>query len=100
MAGRGYLTPVGSFFVRNHAPTPSIDLASWTLRVEGPGVDCSGRHRRGVGAVELRGDVEAGGHEIRDRATDGAGNVQPDEAGWNDLGYLYDGVVGHPVEVL
>jgi hypothetical protein len=24
----------------------------------------------------------------------------PDEVGWNDLGYLYDGVVGHPVEVL
>jgi sulfane dehydrogenase subunit SoxC len=42
-------------------------------------------------------DAEPGGHEIRVRATDGAGNVQPDEAGWNDLGYLYDGVVGHPV---
>ncbi len=25
MAGEGYLTPVGSFFVRSHAPTPSID---------------------------------------------------------------------------
>jgi hypothetical protein len=34
------------------------------------------------------------------RATDEAGNVQPDEVEWNDLGYLYDGVVGHPVEVL
>jgi len=39
MAGKGYLTPVGSFFVRSHAPTPSIDLASWTLHVEGPGVE-------------------------------------------------------------
>jgi DMSO/TMAO reductase YedYZ molybdopterin-dependent catalytic subunit len=38
MAGKGYLTPIGSFFVRNHAPTPSIDPASWALRVEGPGV--------------------------------------------------------------
>jgi len=49
MAGEGYLTPVGSFFVRNHAPTPSMDLASWTLRVEVPGVDCSGRTSEGRG---------------------------------------------------
>jgi hypothetical protein len=39
-------------------------------------------------------------HEVKIRASDGAGNVQPDEVEWNDLGYLYDGVVGHPVEVL
>lgn len=45
-------------------------------------------------------DAEPGGHEVRIKATDEAGNVQPDEVGWNDLGYLYDGVVGHPVEVL
>ncbi|HEX7170781.1 MAG TPA: sulfite oxidase [Rubrobacter sp.] len=45
-------------------------------------------------------DAEAGWHEVRVRATDEAGNAQPDEVGWNDLGYLYDGVVGHPVEVL
>jgi hypothetical protein len=45
-------------------------------------------------------DAEPGRHEIRVRATDGADNAQPDTVGWNDLGYLYDGVVGHPVEVL
>ena len=45
-------------------------------------------------------DAKPGQHEVRVRATDDAGNVQPDEVGWNDLGYLYDGVVGHPVEVL
>ena len=39
MAGKGYLTPVGSFFVRSHAPTPDIDPATWVLRVEGPGVE-------------------------------------------------------------
>jgi sulfane dehydrogenase subunit SoxC len=38
MKGRGYLTPVDRFFVRNHAPTPRIDPATWELRVEGPGV--------------------------------------------------------------
>lgn len=45
-------------------------------------------------------DARPGGHEIRVRAVDEAGGVQPDAVGWNDLGYLYDGVVGHPVEVL
>jgi DMSO/TMAO reductase YedYZ molybdopterin-dependent catalytic subunit len=45
-------------------------------------------------------DARPGRYEVRVRATDEAGNVQPDEVEWNDLGYLYDGVVGHPVEVL
>ncbi len=39
MADEGYLTPVRSFFVRSHAPTPGIDSATWTLSVEGPGVE-------------------------------------------------------------
>lgn len=39
MAGRGYLTPVDRFFVRNHAPTPRIERSAWRLRVEGPGVE-------------------------------------------------------------
>ena len=39
MTGEGYLTPVESFFVRNHAPTPSKDPGFWPLRVEGPGVE-------------------------------------------------------------
>jgi sulfane dehydrogenase subunit SoxC len=45
-------------------------------------------------------EAKPGEHEVRVRATDNAGNVQPDEVEWNDLGYLYDGVVGHPVEVV
>jgi hypothetical protein len=39
MANAGYLTPIDRFFVRNHAPTPRVDLATWRLRVEGPGVE-------------------------------------------------------------
>src|SRR6476660_8104545 len=38
MRGQGYLTPVDRFFVRNHTATPSIDLATWRLRVFGSGV--------------------------------------------------------------
>lgn len=39
MSGRGYLTEIDRFYVRNHGPTPTIDAATWTLRVEGPGVE-------------------------------------------------------------
>ena len=34
----GHLTPTDRFYVRNHAPTPRIEAATWTLRVEGDGV--------------------------------------------------------------
>jgi sulfane dehydrogenase subunit SoxC len=37
--GRGYLTPTPLFFIRNHDPTPSIDVKTWRLKVEGPGVE-------------------------------------------------------------
>jgi sulfane dehydrogenase subunit SoxC len=36
--GQGYLTPASHFFVRNHTSTPSIDAATWSLRIEGAGV--------------------------------------------------------------
>src|SRR4051812_12051537 len=38
MADQGYATPNDRFYIRNHGPTPTIDVASWSLRVEGPGV--------------------------------------------------------------
>jgi DMSO/TMAO reductase YedYZ molybdopterin-dependent catalytic subunit len=39
MYGRGYLTPTALFFIRNHDPTPRIDVQTWRLKVEGPGVE-------------------------------------------------------------
>ena len=44
-------------------------------------------------------DAEVGDHEVRVKATDEAGNIQPENVPWNDLGYLYDGLVGHPISV-
>ena len=44
----GDITPVDQFFIRSHAPSPTIDASIWTLRIEGEGV----RHR---GALEHRG---------------------------------------------
>lgn len=44
-------------------------------------------------------DWEAGPgrYVIHARATDEAGYTQPDQVPWNDQGYLYNAVVGHPV---
>jgi DMSO/TMAO reductase YedYZ molybdopterin-dependent catalytic subunit len=39
MYGRGYVVPNDQFFIRNHTKTPRIDLATWTLKVEGTGVE-------------------------------------------------------------
>jgi DMSO/TMAO reductase YedYZ molybdopterin-dependent catalytic subunit len=38
MRDQGLLTPASRFFVRNHTSTPSIDPATWRLRVHGSGV--------------------------------------------------------------
>jgi DMSO/TMAO reductase YedYZ molybdopterin-dependent catalytic subunit len=34
----GYLVPNDRFYIRSHAPTPLVDVAEWTLRIEGNGV--------------------------------------------------------------
>jgi sulfane dehydrogenase subunit SoxC len=43
---------------------------------------------------------QPGTYEVRVRATDDQGHRQPDEAAWNDGGYLYNAVVAHPVQVV
>lgn len=35
----GFLTPNELFFVRNHSPTPRIDAANYSLRIEGDGAE-------------------------------------------------------------
>ncbi|HYN92711.1 MAG TPA: sulfite oxidase [Pilimelia sp.] len=42
----------------------------------------------------------AGPVTLRARATDATGASQPDQARYNTLGYLFDGVVAHPVTVV
>jgi len=41
----GYLVPNDRFYIRSHAPTPAVDVADWTLRVEGNGVRRPVRYR-------------------------------------------------------
>ena len=38
MYSRGYVTPASLFYIRNHGPTPTIDVNTWRLKVGGPGV--------------------------------------------------------------
>jgi DMSO/TMAO reductase YedYZ molybdopterin-dependent catalytic subunit len=44
-------------------------------------------------------EASPGEHTISVRATDSLGNRQPDSVAFNQLGYLYGGVVAHPVSV-
>ena len=48
---------------------------------------------------DLDWDARPGDYSLRARATDDKGNTQPAIAPWNDQGYLYNAVVGHPVTV-
>jgi DMSO/TMAO reductase YedYZ molybdopterin-dependent catalytic subunit len=44
-------------------------------------------------------EAKPGKHNIRVRAADEKGNVQPDKVSFNEQGYLYNAVVEHPIEV-
>jgi sulfane dehydrogenase subunit SoxC len=44
-------------------------------------------------------DATPGDHKVSVRATDDQGNTQPDTVTFNEQGYLYGGVVSHPVTV-
>ncbi|MGH8902612.1 MAG: molybdopterin-dependent oxidoreductase [Egibacteraceae bacterium] len=44
-------------------------------------------------------DARPGEHSIRIKATDDRGNTQPDTVEFNEMGYLYNAVVAHPVNV-
>jgi hypothetical protein len=48
---------------------------------------------------QFRWNPEPGEHTLRVRATDDQGNTQPDSSTWNELGYLHQSVLAHPVHV-
>ena len=48
---------------------------------------------------EIEWEASAGSHVIRTRATDTAGNTQPDEVPFNESGYLLNIPLPHPIEV-
>ena len=72
----------------------SLDGKEWrTARLEGQNLP------RAWVRFTFEWDASPGEHEILLRATDAAGNVQPDAVPHNELGYDYNAVVAHPVTV-
>lgn len=51
------------------------------------------------GRFSFAWNAEPGPRTIRLRATDAKGNSQPHSVPWNDFGYLYNGMVDHPLTV-
>jgi sulfane dehydrogenase subunit SoxC len=48
---------------------------------------------------EFSWNAQPGQYQLRVRATDDKGNLQPPTVPFNEQGYLYNGIVGHPVTV-
>jgi DMSO/TMAO reductase YedYZ molybdopterin-dependent catalytic subunit len=71
----------------------STDGSTWRRAARTGPSDADGWQR-----WELRWQPPAPGpYTLRARATDVTGATQPDQAAYNTLGYLFDGVVKHPV---
>jgi hypothetical protein len=72
----------------------SINGAEWQpARLTGPTIP--GAWTR----FEFDWEARPGEHELRSRATDERGNIQPDHVPYNEQGYLYNAVVSHPVVI-
>ena len=72
----------------------SLDGGGWRpAKLEGPNIP------RAWARFVFHWDAASGEHGIRVRATDAAGNVQPETVARNELGYDYNAVVTHPVTV-
>ena len=89
IAGRAW-TPDGTIALVEY----SIDDGPWKrARLTGPNL------RRAWVRFSFTWDAIPGPHSIRTRATDDHGSTQPEREEWNDHGYLFGGIVEHPVTV-
>ena len=90
---------IRGFAYSNDGPIESVewsadDGASWgSARLLGPRLRCAWTR------FEIEWEAVPGSYTLRTRATDAAGNTQPDEMAWNQKGYLLNLVLPHPVEV-
>ncbi|WP_323673087.1 sulfite oxidase [Candidatus Poriferisodalis multihospitum] len=86
-----------------HSPAGRVAAVEWS--------DDSGRSwreaqlvgrqaRLGWARFEFRWDAPAGEHTVMTRATDTAGNAQPEQVPFNKKGYLFNQPVPHPVRVV
>ena len=96
--------PPGLHRVRGYAqsPTGPITRVEWSVD-SGQTWSDSTVHEPQVqyswARFEFMWDAEPGEHVVMTRATDAAGNTQPDEIPFNEKGYLFNQPVPHPVRV-
>ncbi len=85
-----------------YSPHASVERVEWRLDDEeewraanlvSPVIEYAWRR------FEIEWEAVAGSHVIRTRATDTAGNTQPDEVPFNESGYLLNITLPHPIEV-
>ncbi len=85
-----------------YSPHAPVERVEWRLNDEdewraaslvSPAIEYAWRR------FEIEWEAVAGSHVIRTRATDRAGNTQPDEVPFNESGYLLNIPLPHPIEV-
>jgi DMSO/TMAO reductase YedYZ molybdopterin-dependent catalytic subunit len=96
--------PAGPQAVRGRAWSPYAPIETVEIRVDEeasrPAVLLPPENVARTWALfEFEWDALPGEHVIRARATDLSGNTQPDSVPFNENGYLYNGVVPHPVSI-
>ena len=85
-----------------HSPAGSISRVEWSSDGGGAWNDAelAGQQPELSWArFEFAWDAEPGGHTITTRATDVAGNTQPDRIPFNEKGYLFNQPLPHPIRV-
>ncbi|MEW6046697.1 MAG: sulfite oxidase [Bacillota bacterium] len=96
--------PAGYHLIRGRSWSPFGRIARVEYSLDGGKTWSEARlHEPDIARAWVRWDfawdAAPGQYTIRVRATDEKGNTQPDRVPWNDQGYLYNAVVGHPVTV-
>ena len=85
-----------------HSPDGPIQRVEWSLDSGENWRDAAVREPQvqySWARFEFEWDATPGDYTVMTRATDAAGNTQPDEIPFNDKGYLFNQPVPHPVQV-
>ena len=86
-----------------HSPSGPISRVEWSIdagQTWNEATLSGSQPDRSWARFEFQWDAEPGEHTILTRATDAAGNTQPDRIPFNEKGYLFNQPVAHPVRVV
>ena len=85
-----------------HSPSGPISRVEWSVDLGQSWNEATlsgSQPDRSWAQFEFEWDAEPGEHSILTRATDAAGNTQPDRVPFNEKGYLFNQPLRHPVRV-